>query len=53
MEAASAHLMIATDGDHHGVLDRAREVLAHTYGIDHGTFQIEPANHEGCQELSW
>lgn len=53
MEAASAHLMIATDGDHHGVLDRARELLANTYGIDHGTFQIEPANHEGCRELSW
>jgi cobalt-zinc-cadmium efflux system protein len=53
MEAASAHLVIAAGGDHHAVLDRAREVLADSYGIDHGTFQIEPENHEGCRELSW
>lgn len=53
MEAASAHLMIAAGGDHHRVLDRAREVLTTTYGVDHGTFQIEPADHEGCHELTW
>ena len=53
MEAASAHLMTSTDTDFHAVLDRARELLAHSYGIDHGTFQIEPETHKGCHELTW
>ena len=53
MDAASAHLMTTTDTDAHGVLDRAREVLADTYGITHGTFQVEPDTHDGCHEVTW
>ena len=53
MEAASAHLMTADGVDTHGVLDQARHLLAERYGISHGTFQVEPASHQGCHELSW
>ena len=53
MEAASAHLMTTNDADPHAVLDRARDLLAHDYGIEHGTFQIEPETHMGCHELTW
>jgi len=53
MDAASAHLVAADGADHHGVLDRARELLAHRYGIDHGTFQVEPESHAGCSDVSW
>ena len=53
MDAASAHLMVATGTDPHGVLDRARDVLADGYGVAHGTFQIEPDDHEGCHEITW
>ena len=53
MDAASAHLVTIADADAHGVLDQARDLLAERYGIDHGTFQVEPDTHEGCHELSW
>ncbi len=53
MDAASAHLMTTTGTDAHAVLDQARQVLLHTCGITHGTFQIEPDTHDGCQEVSW
>jgi cobalt-zinc-cadmium efflux system protein len=53
MDAASAHLMTTTGTDAHAVLDRAREVLADTYGITHGTFQVEPDTHDGCHEVTW
>lgn len=53
MEAASAHLVTAVAADGHGVLDRARELLATRYGISHGTFQIEPENHAGCDQVAW
>jgi len=53
MEAASAHLVAATGTDHHAVLDEARHLLATRYGIDHGTFQVEPDTHEGCHEITW
>lgn len=53
MDAASAHLMTGPGVDNHQVLDRAREVLDHTYGIGHGTFQIEPDTHTGCEKVSW
>ena len=53
MDAASAHLMTTTGTDAHGVLDRAREVLADTYEITHGTFQVEPDTHDGCHEVTW
>ena len=45
IESASAHIIIAEDGDWHGVLDRAREVLAAEYGVTHATIQVEPHDH--------
>ncbi len=53
MDAATVHLQTQGEGDPHAVLDRARQVLAQTYGIDHATLQVEPDTHSGCQELSW
>ncbi|MGH1506398.1 MAG: cation diffusion facilitator family transporter [Acidimicrobiales bacterium] len=53
MEAASAHLMVAHDTDNHSVLDQARHLLADRYGIEHGTFQVEPDTHVGCGEVTW
>jgi cobalt-zinc-cadmium efflux system protein len=53
MDAASAHLMTTTGTDTHRVLDQARQTLADTYGITHGTFQVEPDTHDGCHEVTW
>ena len=53
MDAASAHLMTRTGVDSHHVLDRARHLLEATYGIGHGTFQIEPDTHTGCEQVTW
>lgn len=53
MEAVTAHLMVLDGTDHHSVLDQARDLLARRYGIDHGTFQVEPHTHAGCSELDW
>jgi cobalt-zinc-cadmium efflux system protein len=53
MDVASAHLMIATGTDPHGVLDRARDVLRERYDIAHATLQVEPDDHTGCAEVSW
>jgi len=53
MEAASAHLVATAGTDHHAVLDQARHLLADRYGIDHGTFQVEPDTHEGCHDVVW
>lgn len=52
MDVASAHVMIGTDVDAHGVLDRAR-VLLLDHEIAHATIQVEPDDHEGCTELNW
>ena len=53
MDAASVHLVTASGVDHHGVLDEARDLLAGRYGIDHGTFQVEPETHAGCHDVTW
>jgi cobalt-zinc-cadmium efflux system protein len=53
MVVASAHLMVSTGTDTHGVLDRARARLADDYGIEHATLQIEPDTHEGCDDVAW
>jgi cobalt-zinc-cadmium efflux system protein len=53
MDAASAHLVTSVGADDHQVLDRARACLAGNYGVMHGTFQIEPESHEGCDEIAW
>jgi cobalt-zinc-cadmium efflux system protein len=53
MHAASAHLVTAATVDDHSVLDRARHCVSETYGVAHGTFQIEPEQHEGCDRVGW
>ena len=53
MDVASAHLVVDRHGDSHAVLDDARSLLADHYGIAHATLQIEPDDHEGCDEVSW
>lgn len=53
MEAASAHLVTAEGIDPHAVLDQARELLQLEYGIQHGTFQVEPDTHIGCHDVTW
>lgn len=53
MESASAHLMTSVGTDSHAVLDQARQVLTDSYGIVHGTFQVEPDTHNGCHEVTW
>ncbi|HYN31627.1 MAG TPA: cation diffusion facilitator family transporter [Ilumatobacteraceae bacterium] len=53
MDAASAHLVTCSGADSHAVLDSARHCLAETYGVTHGTFQIEPDDHEGCDQVTW
>jgi cobalt-zinc-cadmium efflux system protein len=53
MDVLTAHVMVRTDADHHGVLDRARAVLADRHGIHHATLQVEPEDHAGCDELDW
>ena len=39
--------------DLHAVLDDARHCLAERHGITHGTFQVEPDDHEGCDRDTW
>mgnify|MGYP000002538667 FL=1 len=53
MDVASAHLMVASGVDTHGVLDQARVLLAERHGITHATLQVEPDDHQGCNELTW
>lgn len=43
MESATAHLAVPRDGNWHGVLDAAREILA-DYGVTHCTIQVEPSD---------
>jgi cobalt-zinc-cadmium efflux system protein len=52
MEVASAHVMIRSGVDAHGVLDQARTLLLEHH-IAHATIQVEPDDHEGCAELNW
>ena len=53
MDAASAHLVTASGVDAHGVLDDARRCLAERHGVVHATFQVEPVEHEGCDDVTW
>ena len=53
MDVASAHLMVASGVDTHSVLDQARVLLAERYGITNATLQVEPDDHQGCNELTW
>ncbi len=53
MDVASAHLMVRTGADSHGVLDQARVLLRDRYHVSHATLQVEPDDHQGCEEMSW
>jgi cobalt-zinc-cadmium efflux system protein len=53
MEVATAHVMVAAGTDSHAVLDEARNVLSERHHLPHATLQIEPDDHEGCDEVSW
>ena len=53
MDVVTAHLVVTAGTDTHGVLDRARALLADGYGITHATFQVEPDDHRGCDEVTW
>lgn len=53
MDVATAHVMVTRVDDHHRVLDAARTILRDRYGIEHATLQVEPEDHEGCEELTW
>ncbi|MGH9013998.1 MAG: cation diffusion facilitator family transporter [Acidimicrobiia bacterium] len=53
MEVASARVMVRAGADSHAVLDRARELLRDRYGLSHATFQVEPDDHDGCEEVAW
>ena len=53
MDAASAHLVSVPGGDAHAILDDARRCLAERHGVVHSTFQVEPVDHEGCDDVTW
>jgi cobalt-zinc-cadmium efflux system protein len=53
MEVATAHVMVRAGADHHQVLDEARSVLRDRHGIGHATLQVEPDDHQGCDEIDW
>ena len=53
MDVVTAHLVVTAGTETHGVLDRARALLADGYGINHATFQVEPDDHRGCDEMTW
>jgi cobalt-zinc-cadmium efflux system protein len=53
MDVASAHVMVGPGIDTHGVLDQARSLLAERHGISHATLQVEPHDHDGCNEVTW
>jgi cobalt-zinc-cadmium efflux system protein len=53
MDVVTAHLVVTAGTETHGVLDRARHLLAESYGITHATLQVEPDDHHGCDELTW
>ena len=53
MDVVTAHLVVTAGTETHGVLDRARTLLAEGYGITHATFQVEPDDHRGCDEMTW
>jgi cobalt-zinc-cadmium efflux system protein len=53
MHVATAHLVTTPEGDTHAVLDAARARLTQEFGIAHATLQVEPADHTGCEELTW
>lgn len=50
MEVGSVHLRLTDSADSHAVLDQARNRLRTDFGVEHATIQVEPAEHEGCDD---
>lgn len=53
MEVVSAHIVVRDDVELHDALDRARDLLQKTYGVEHATLQVEPDTHMGCERVTW
>ncbi|RVX40452.1 cobalt-zinc-cadmium efflux system protein [Nonomuraea polychroma] len=53
MNVATAHLVTSDPNDNHAVLDQARDLLLRRHHIAHATLQVEPTDHQGCDELGW
>ncbi|HEX5616541.1 MAG TPA: cation diffusion facilitator family transporter [Acidimicrobiia bacterium] len=53
MDVLSAHLVVTSATDLHGVLDDARALLRSEHAIAHATLQVEPDDHAGCAEVDW
>lgn len=56
MEVVSAHLVLDAGVDGHDVLDAASRLLREDFGIAHATLQLEPGDHETCQDhaaITW
>jgi cobalt-zinc-cadmium efflux system protein len=53
MEVASAHLRVRDDVHTGSVLTAAAQLLRERHRVGHATLQVEPAGHEGCDELTW
>ncbi|MFI0448873.1 cation diffusion facilitator family transporter [Actinomadura sp. 6N118] len=53
MHVATAHLVTTEQAHAHAVLDQARDLLRDRHAIAHATLQVEPADHEGCDEVGW
>ena len=51
--SASTHLVAVDQADQNRVLEGARQVLRDRFGIAHATLQVEPADHDGCADLTW
>lgn len=53
MDVATAHLVVSDGSQTHSVLDQARHLLSERWRITHATMQVEPADHRGCDDVSW
>ncbi len=52
MEVASVHVRLQPRADGHRTLDRTRQLLRDTYGIEHATVQVEPDEHADCDDCA-
>jgi cobalt-zinc-cadmium efflux system protein len=53
MEVASAHLRVRDGIDTRSVLTSAAQLLRERHRVGHATLQVEPSDHQGCDELTW
>ena len=53
MNVATAHLVLASGGEAHDVLQSAQSMLRSTYAIEHATLQVEERPTAHCEEVTW